>query len=39
VLSVDATAMHASGSEFLLAHNGVWLVRQVSVRFITFPEP
>lgn len=37
VLSVDAAAMHACGSEFRLAHNGVWLVAQVSVRFITFP--
>ncbi|HEY6722960.1 MAG TPA: RNA 2'-phosphotransferase [Polyangiaceae bacterium] len=39
VLSIDAAAMHAFGSEFRLAHNGVWLVAQVSVRFITFPRP
>ena len=37
VLSVDAGAMHAAGSEFRLAHNGVWLVLHVPVAFLTFP--
>jgi putative RNA 2'-phosphotransferase len=39
VLSVDAAAMHASGSEFRLAQNGVWLVARVELRFLTFPGP
>lgn len=39
VLSIDARALHAFGMEFRLAHNGVWLVAQVPVRFITFPPP
>lgn len=38
VLPVDAAAMHAFGTEFRLAPNGVWLVAHVSVRFITFPR-
>lgn len=38
VLSVDAAAMHQGGSEFRLAHNGVWLIDHVPVAFIGFPE-
>jgi len=37
VLSVDAAAMHTAGTEFRLAHNGVWLVLHVPVAFIRFP--
>ena len=37
VLSVDAAAMHASGSVFHVTSNGVWLTERVPAEFITGP--
>lgn len=38
VLTVDAAGMHASGHEFRVSANGVWLVDQVAPEFIRYPN-
>ncbi|PKW15243.1 RNA 2'-phosphotransferase [Saccharopolyspora spinosa] len=38
VLTVDAAGMHASGHEFRVSANGVWLVDHVLPEFIRYPD-
>lgn len=37
ILTVHAGAMHATGHEFRLSANGVWLTASVPATFLTFP--
>ncbi|TDD54010.1 RNA 2'-phosphotransferase [Saccharopolyspora elongata] len=38
VLTVDAAGMHATGHEFRVSANGVWLVDHVRPEFIRYPD-
>ncbi|QIZ36726.1 RNA 2'-phosphotransferase [Saccharopolyspora sp. ASAGF58] len=38
VLTVDAAGMHASGHEFRVSANGVWLVDHVRPEYIRYPD-
>lgn len=38
ILTIDAGAMHAEGTEFFVSDNGVWLTDHVPARFIKFGD-